>query len=105
MDATDTMADRVASRFMGEALVAAVTPDEKKAETAAMLKKKLAGAQKLYDGLKKMGYIEYNIGDFFKKDLPKLRKVSDSITKSKAVLEAQLYRFMRQAKDDLKRLG
>ena len=79
-------------------------PAEADAKVAEMLRKKLVGAQKLYDALKAASYTDYNIGDFFKADLPKLRKTSDTITKQKAVLEAQLYRYMRQAKDDLKRL-
>jgi len=71
-------------------------------QVADMLRQKIQGAQKLYDALKQTSYVEYNIGDFFKSDLPKLRKTSDTITKQKAVLEAQLYRFLRQAKADLK---
>jgi len=77
---------------------AANTPEQIK----KMLEDKQKAAKKIYDQLKKIDYTDYNVGDLFKKDLPKLRKISDAITKTKALLEGHLYRFNRQVTDDLK---
>lgn len=95
-----TMAERVVDRVS-----AVPTPTEDDAKTAEMLRKKIDGAQKLLDAVYGTGNGEYNIGDFFKSDLPKARKLTDRITKNKQSLEKALYAFIRQAKTDMKRLG
>jgi 5-bromo-4-chloroindolyl phosphate hydrolysis protein len=66
-----------------------------------MLKKKIEGAQKLYDALQASPYTTYNISDFFKSDMPAARKLSDRITKQKKQLESSVSGFIRQAKKDL----
>jgi len=86
--------------FQGE-VDAENTPEQIK----KMLEGKLKGAQALYDMLKKVDYTAYNIGDFFESDLPKLRKMGKAVHKAKALLEGHLYRFQRQARDDLKAVG
>jgi hypothetical protein len=88
-------------RMKANSVEAANTP----AQTKEMLEKKQKGAKELYDALKKFDYGTYNISDFYKSDLAKLRKISDAITKHKSVLEATLYRFNRQSNDDLKALA
>ena len=71
---------------------------------AKMLKEKLKGAEKLYDSLKSVKYMDYNIGDFFKSDLPELRKLTDRITKRKRDLEFTLYEFTNKGAKELKKL-
>lgn len=77
---------------------AANTPEQ----VVSMLDKKMKGAQALYDQLKEMDYTTYNIGDFFKRDLPKLRSLSDRIDRVKKDLEVALYSYLQQARKDHK---
>lgn len=78
--------------------VAANTPEQ----IASMLGKKLRGAKAFYDQLKDVDYPAYNIGDFFRDDLPKARTLSDRIMKQKKALEVTLSGFIRQVDKDLK---
>jgi flagellar motor switch protein FliG len=70
-------------------------------QIAEMLRNKIAGAEKLQVALQASPYMDYNIGDFFKSDLPAARKLSDRITKQKKQLESAVFGFIRQAKKDL----
>lgn len=74
-------------------------------QVVSMLDSKMKGAQALYDQLKKMDYTTYNIGDFFKRDLPKLRSLSDRIDRVKKDLEVALYSYLQQARKDHKEFG
>jgi hypothetical protein len=89
--------DQVLQDF--ESKEAANTPEQ----ISTMLKKKMKGAQDLLKALERVDYSDYNIGDFFKDDLPKLRVLSDRIMKRKKDLESSLFGFVRQAKSDLSR--
>lgn len=71
-------------------------------QTVQMLQDKLKGAQDLRDKLKGVDYGAYNIGDFYKKEFPKSRELSDRTMKRKKDLEVTLYSFIQQLQKDLK---
>jgi len=95
--------EKLAARLneLADRVAAVPTPAEVDAKNAAMLRPKIQGAQALHAHLKSVSYTDYNIGDFFRDDLPKARTLSDRITKQKKQLEVTLSGFIRQAKKDL----
>lgn len=77
------------------------TPEQIK----ALLGKLQKSSKALYDALKGVDYTAYNVGDFFKKDLPALRKLGEQIDKRKKDLELSLYKYGQQVKKDLAAVG
>lgn len=67
-----------------------------------LLRKLGVGADELYGFLKERDYTRYNVGDFYKGDLPKLRKLSEVLLKKKKELEVAVYKYRLQLMKDLK---
>lgn len=66
------------------------------------LQKLIKPADELYGFLKERDYTRYNVGDFYKGDLPKLRKASELLLKRKKDLELAVYKYRIQLMRDLK---
>jgi hypothetical protein len=67
-----------------------------------LLKKLGLNADELYGFLKERDYTKYNVGDFYKGDLPKLRKLGELLVKKKKELEVAVFKYRSQLMKDLK---